>query len=97
MRFFCEISLICVHDLFLHSVKPLIPLNRFHITVYFPSGLCVCMCVCILRVCVCTSCFQQNTTANMNCRILILTNYANLCLIQLFYVIKAVSFKLQLS
>ena len=57
MRFFCEISLICMHeDLFLHNVKSLIPLNHFHIIVYFLSGLCVynvfilCVCVC---VCVC--------------------------------------------
>ena len=54
MRFFCEISLICMHeDLFLHNVKSLIPLNHFHIIVYFLSGLCVynvfilCVCVCV--------------------------------------------------
>ena len=42
MRFFYEISLICMHeDLFLHNVKSLIPLNHFHITVYLLSGLCV--------------------------------------------------------
>ena len=103
MRFFREISLIRMHeDLFLHNVKSLIPLNHFHITVYLLSGLCVYN-VFILcaraRVCVCarTSCFQQNTMANVSCHILILTNYANLGLIQLFSIIKAVSFKLQQS
>lgn len=79
-------------DLFIFNVKLLIPLNHIHAAFYFlPSchgvwGVCVCVCVHL----------AFNRRANINCHILILI-YANLCLIQLFCVIKAVSFKLQLS